>query len=80
MRAAGGKAPAQVISLLGFGVQPDKLGQVELGEIVIDVMRWRSNIVHRPLPDDDPRQRRPDISKARKLLDWTPHAPRSPPA
>jgi UDP-glucuronate decarboxylase len=28
--------------------------------------------VHRPLPDDDPRQRRPDISEAHRLLDWRP--------
>ena len=29
--------------------------------------------MHRPLPQDDPRQRRPDISKANDLLGWTPH-------
>ena len=31
-----------------------------------------SSIVHRPLPEDDPRQRQPDISKARRLLGWEP--------
>jgi nucleoside-diphosphate-sugar epimerase len=31
-----------------------------------------SPIVSRPLPEDDPRQRRPDISKARRLLGWEP--------
>jgi len=31
-----------------------------------------SKIVHRPLPVDDPAQRRPDISKARRLLGWEP--------
>ena len=32
----------------------------------------RSRIVHRPLPDNDPRQRRPDISRAQQLLSWAP--------
>ena len=32
----------------------------------------RSRIVHRPLPQDDPRQRRPDISQAQELLNWRP--------
>ena len=32
----------------------------------------RSRIVHRPRPQDDPRQRRPDISKANDLLGWAP--------
>jgi UDP-glucuronate decarboxylase len=33
----------------------------------------RSKIVHKPLPEDDPRQRQPDISLAKKHLDWQPH-------
>ena len=32
----------------------------------------RSHIVHRPRPQDDPRQRRPDISKAHDILEWAP--------
>src|SRR5262249_22076496 len=44
----------------------------ELAEIVIDLTGSRSNIVLRPLPADDPRQRQPDISKARDVLDGTP--------
>ena len=47
----------------------------ELAEIVIDVTGSRSKIVGRPLPADDPRQRQPDIGKARKLLGWAPHTP-----
>jgi UDP-glucuronate decarboxylase len=35
----------------------------------------RSQIVRRPRPDDDPRQRRPDISKAQELLAWRPETP-----
>jgi UDP-glucuronate decarboxylase len=44
----------------------------ELAEIVVDLTGTRSKIVGRPLPADDPRQRQPDISLARKVLDWTP--------
>ena len=36
----------------------------ELAEIVVAMTGSRSRIVHRPLPKDDPRQRRPDISEA----------------
>ena len=35
----------------------------------------RSKIVHRPMPQDDPRQRRPDISKAQEVLKWSPRTP-----
>jgi UDP-glucuronate decarboxylase len=44
----------------------------ELAEIVIDMTGSAAKIVHRPLPADDPKQRRPDISKAQELLDWRP--------
>jgi UDP-glucuronate decarboxylase len=39
---------------------------------VIAMTGSRSRIVHRPLPQDDPRQRRPDISQAQELLNWRP--------
>ena len=35
----------------------------------------RSKVVFKPLPQDDPRQRRPDISRARKWLNWEPRVP-----
>jgi UDP-glucuronate decarboxylase len=44
----------------------------QLAEEVIDLTNSRSRIVTRPLPADDPKQRRPDITKARELLDWEP--------
>jgi UDP-glucuronate decarboxylase len=47
----------------------------ELAEIVIDAAGSRSKIVSRPLPADDPRQRKPDIAKARDVLGWTPRTP-----
>src|SRR4030081_1720427 len=44
----------------------------ELAEIVIDVTGSRSKILAQPLPADDPRQRQPDIAKARYVLGWSP--------
>ncbi len=44
----------------------------QLAEMVIDLTGSASKIVHRPLPTDDPKQRRPNISKAQELLDWRP--------
>jgi UDP-glucuronate decarboxylase len=40
--------------------------------MVIDLTGSQSRIVHRPRPEDDPKQRRPDISRAQDLLDWKP--------
>ena len=47
----------------------------QLAEIVLELTGSRSKIVHRPLPQDDPRQRRPDISAAERLLSWRPVTP-----
>ncbi len=44
----------------------------QLAEIVIELTGSKSNIVQRPLPSDDPLQRRPDISLAQSKLQWTP--------
>ena len=44
----------------------------ELAQIVLNLSKSDSQIIYRDLPADDPRQRRPDISKAIKLLDWNP--------
>ena len=51
---------------------PDEFTLLELAETVIDVTGSRSEIVHEALPTDDPKQRRPDISRARDLLGWEP--------
>ena len=47
----------------------------ELAEQIIEITGSASKIVHRPLPTDDPRQRKPDISKAQELLGWRPTVP-----
>ena len=51
---------------------PKEFSMLQLASEVIDLTGARSKIVHRPLPQDDPRQRRPDISKANDLLGWAP--------
>ena len=48
---------------------------LELAKTVIELTGSRSRIVHRPLPPDDPRQRRPDIGLAQARLGWTPATP-----
>jgi dTDP-glucose 4,6-dehydratase len=51
---------------------PAEFTLYELAETVIAVTGSRSEIVHEALPTDDPKQRRPDITKAQQLLDWEP--------
>jgi dTDP-glucose 4,6-dehydratase len=45
---------------------------IQLAKLVLKITGSKSKIVYRQLPVDDPRQRQPDISKARKLLSWEP--------
>jgi UDP-glucuronate decarboxylase len=52
---------------------PDEFRILDLAKTVISMTGNRSKIVHRPLPQDDPMQRNPDISLARKILGWQPH-------
>lgn len=51
---------------------PHEITLLELAQAVKKITGSRSKIVFRPLPTDDPKVRRPDISKARKLLKWEP--------
>src|SRR5262249_324882 len=44
----------------------------QLAELAIELTGSSSKIVYRPLPEDDPKQRQPNISKAKELLTWTP--------
>jgi UDP-glucuronate decarboxylase len=52
---------------------PAEFSVLELAGMVRDVVGSRSPIVHRPLPEDDPRRRRPEIGRAEALLGWRPH-------
>ena len=51
---------------------PDELTLLELAHRILEVTGSKSRIVYRDLPQDDPKVRRPDIGKARKLLGWEP--------
>ena len=54
---------------------PDEFTVTELAEIVIEEVGSSSAIERRPLPQDDPQVRRPDISVAREVLGWEPQVP-----
>ena len=54
---------------------PGEFTMLQLAESVLRLTGSASRIVFRPLPSDDPRQRRPDITLARQKLDWTPTVP-----
>ena len=51
---------------------PDEFTILELAETVIRLTGSRSEIIHNPLPTDDPHVRRPDITRAKTLLAWEP--------
>jgi len=62
---------AEVTGPVNIG-NPSEFSILELATMAIDLTGSRSRIVHRPRPEDDPEQRRPDISRAQELLDWKP--------
>ena len=51
---------------------PTEFTILECAQVVLEVTGSKSQIRYEPLPQDDPKQRRPDISKAKQLLDWEP--------
>jgi UDP-glucuronate decarboxylase len=63
--------PPEVTGPVNIG-NPAEFSILELAAMVIDLTGSHSRIVHRPRPDDDPKQRRPDISRAQEMLDWKP--------
>jgi dTDP-glucose 4,6-dehydratase len=54
---------------------PTEMTMLQFAEAIIQATGSRSKIVFKPLPQDDPKQRRPDITRARKLLKWEPKVP-----
>lgn len=67
-------APHHVIGPVNLG-NPREITVLELASLAIDLTGSCSRVVHRPRPQDDPRQRRPEISKANDTLEWTPRTP-----
>ena len=51
---------------------PHELTVLEIAEKIIELSGSNSRIIFEPLPEDDPKVRRPDISRANQLLDWSP--------
>lgn len=54
---------------------PDEFTIKELAEKVIDLTESKSKIVYKPLPEDDPKRRRPNIELAKNKLSWEPKVP-----
>lgn len=65
------ESPAGVTGPINMG-NPKEFTMLELAETVIRLTQSRSKLVFEPLPQDDPRQRQPDISLARSQLGWEP--------
>lgn len=51
---------------------PHEFTMLQLAESVLRLTNSKSKLVFQPLPQDDPQQRRPDISRAKEMLDWKP--------
>jgi UDP-glucuronate decarboxylase len=63
--------PTDVTGPVNIG-NPTEFKIIELAQMTLDLVGSRSRLVRRPLPEDDPQQRQPDISLAGELLGWKP--------
>lgn len=54
---------------------PNEFTILELAHQILELTGSKSKIVFKPLPSDDPKQRKPDITMAEKVLDWKPAIP-----
>jgi len=70
-------APDDITGPMNLG-NPVETSVAELARLIVDLTGARSKIVYRPLPVDDPIQRCPDISQAKRVLDWEPQTPLRP--
>lgn len=64
-------SPDEVLGPINLG-NPGEFTMLELAETVKRLTNSRSRIVHEPLPQDDPKRRQPDITRARAVLGWQP--------
>jgi UDP-glucuronate decarboxylase len=67
-------SPDEVTGPVNIG-NPVEISVKQLAEIIVDMTGAAVEIVYHELPEDDPKQRRPDISRARELLQWEPRVP-----
>ncbi len=65
-------SPDEIVGPVNLG-NPNEFTMKQLAEIIIKLTGSKSEISYHPLPSDDPRQRKPDISKAESLLGWQPN-------
>jgi UDP-glucuronate decarboxylase len=61
----------EIIGPINLG-NPSEFKIIELAELIIDLTSSKSQIIHLPLPEDDPIRRQPDITKAKSILEWHP--------
>jgi UDP-glucuronate decarboxylase len=64
----------EIIGPVNIG-NPGEFTMLQLAELVLQLTGSRSQLIHKPLPSDDPKQRRPDITLAKKHLGWEPTIP-----
>ena len=64
-------AQTQTVGPMNLG-NPGEFTMLQLAQLTLKLVGGKSKIVHRPLPSDDPRQRQPDITLAKKILNWEP--------
>ncbi|HMI65358.1 MAG TPA: hypothetical protein VK517_04945, partial [Cyclobacteriaceae bacterium] len=55
---------------------PDEITIGDFAEEIVKLTGTKQKVVYHPLPKDDPKQRQPDITKAKKILGWTPKVSR----
>ncbi len=67
-------AQTETVGPMNLG-NPGEFTMLQLAEKTIQLVGGKSKIVHKPLPSDDPKQRRPDITLAKRVLKWEPQVP-----
>jgi UDP-glucuronate decarboxylase len=67
-------AQTETVGPVNLG-NPGEFTMLELAELTLQLVGGKSKIVHKPLPADDPKQRQPDITLAKRLLGWEPVVP-----
>jgi UDP-glucuronate decarboxylase len=66
--------PAEITGPINVG-NPGEFTIRELAEMTIELTNSPSKLIFEPLPQDDPKRRKPDITKAREILKWEPVTP-----
>jgi UDP-glucuronate decarboxylase len=67
-------AQTETVGPMNLG-NPGEFTMLQLAELTLKLVGGKSKIVHKELPSDDPKQRRPDITLAKKVLKWEPAVP-----